>query len=638
MAARTSTLGRVVLIPGSPDWWVHRLWIQLMKRNEMIQFFEDYYTGQHPLPWLNSKAEDEFRQILSMSRDNVCGLVVDAQVERMMVDGFRMGQPSKGRGANRPLERVPAPRVPATGESSTGLPTSDVTKPDQLRDGRPMQVDHETWRIWTANEMDSEFDKALLEAAIAGMSYLLVSPNPKDPRTPLLTVEHPTQAIIEFEPGTNRRVAKAGLRVYDDDWAERANAVLYLLEDGTFGQPEVHIYKYQQTRPSLASPNVPLSDLERRIKLEQLVKPEWTERVVPDEEWGGTVTVGGKPIDEVPLYEIPNNPRLLTGGRSELEDVTDIQDRINKTLADRIITQDYGAFPQKWVSGWPATDASGNPTPTIQTGQNRIVTTEVVETKFGQWQAAPLDPYSAAKKEDVRDIASRTRTPAQYLLGDMSNVNGQTLKASESGLVAKVRQRMRSIDGPLERAMMFARRLAGVPTPEGLTIETIWRNPEHRTEGELVDALTKMATIGVPQEALWERWGATPTEIENWKAMQQQAAEEAMRSDPTTILAARFRALAGGVNSAPPDPVKMAEAQAKAAAANGGGMDGPQPGGGAAMRPGGGMAGTSGGQGRAGQPGVKGTPGQPGKNGAKGKPGQPGTAGKSGMPAGMGSR
>ncbi len=633
MAAR-STSGRVILIPGSPDWWVHRLWILLQRRNQMIEFFENYYTGQHPLPWLNPRAEDEFRQILAMARDNVCGLVVDAQVERMMVDGFRMGLPSRGRGADQPLQSMPAPR-PAGGDRPFGEPTPlpDRQKVLKTPSGiQPLRVDHETWRIWTANEMDSEFDKALLEAAIAGVSYLLVSPNKKDPRTPLLTVEHPTQAIMEFEPGTNRRVAKAALRVYEDDWANQANAVLFLLEDDDSNDPVVRVYKYQQSKPSSGEPNIRLSDLERRIKLEQLIRPEWTERAVPDEEWGGTVMIGGKPMDEIPMFEIPNNPRLLTGGRSELEDVTDIQDRINKTLADRLITQDYGAFPQKWVSGWPTKDSSGEPTPTIQTGQNRIVTTEVVETKFGQWAAAPLDPYSAAKKEDVRDIASRTRTPAQYLLGDMSNVNGQTLKASESGLVAKVRQRMRSIDGPLERGMMFARRMAGVPTPEGLTIETIWRNPEHRTEGELVDALTKMATIGVPQEALWERWGATPTEIENWKAMQEEAARAAMQSDPTTILAARFRALAGGVNSAPPDPVKMAEAQAKAAAANGGG---PQPGGGAAMQPGGPGAGASG---RAGQPGVKGTPGQPGKNGAKGKPGQPGTAGKSGMPAAMAGR
>jgi hypothetical protein len=225
--------------------------------------------------------------------------------------------------------------------------------------------------------------------------------------------------------------------------------------------------------------------------------------------------------------ELANNPRMLAGGVSEIADVTCIQDRIAKTLADRMMTQDFGAFPQKWAIGFPDVDGQGNKQ-RIDVGRNRMVTSDVAETRFGQWDAAPLDPYSAAKREDVKDIASRTRTPAQYLLGEMSNVNGETLKAAESGLVAKARQRMRSYGEDLEDAALLMRRAAGLPPAD--SAETIWRNPEFRTEGELVDALVKMSTLGVPQEALWERWGASQVEIERWKAMQaeQQVRDAAM--------------------------------------------------------------------------------------------------------------
>jgi len=263
------------------------------------------------------------------------------------------------------------------------------------------------------------------------------------------------------------------------------------------------------------------------------------------------------------------------------------------------------------VSGWPSEDSAGNTQPSIDTGRNRIVTTEVVETKFGQWDAASLDPYSAAKREDIKDIASRTRTPAQYLLGEMSNVNGQTLKASESGLVAKVRQRSRNIDTPLERAMKLARRAAGLSVPGGMVIQTIWRNPEFRTEGEMVDALTKMATLGVPQEVLWERWGATPTEIRRWKAMQDEAAQKAADQDPTAILAARYRSLAGvgavSMNAPGQQP----------------GQDGSMPK----------SATNNQGSGKPGVPGLPGRPGRPGKNGRPGTPGGGGTAGSSGVKA-----
>jgi hypothetical protein len=240
----------------------------------------------------------------------------------------------------------------------------------------------------------------------------------------------------------------------------------------------------------------------------------------------------------VTLIEVPNNPRLLTGGVSELADLTDIQDRINKTLADRLITQDYGAFPQKWAVAWPSEDAQGHPNPPIDVGRNRMVTTETVETKFGQWDAAPLDPYSMAKREDVKDIASRSRTPAQYLLGEMSNVNGQTLKASESGLISKVRQRQQAPSASVEEAMRLARRAAGLPDVADSSMETIWRNPEFRTEGELTDSVVKKLQSGIASlRQAREDVGYTQTQIRRLEDDDASAAA----LDPTALLADQFR-------------------------------------------------------------------------------------------------
>jgi hypothetical protein len=40
---------------------------------------------------------------------------------------------------------------------------------------------------------------------------------------------------------------------------------------------------------------------------------------------------------------------------------------------------------------------------------------------------------------------------------------------------------------------------------------------EARSEGEIVDALLKMSTLGVPRQVLWERWGVSPQEAERWE-------------------------------------------------------------------------------------------------------------------------
>lgn len=350
-------------------------------------------------------------------------------------------------------------------------------------------ADKATWDIWQANNMDAGSDQILLESAIGGQAYALVAPNPARADRPLIFPEHPSQAIVAYVPGTGRRQRAAGLKVWKDEWTGKTLATLYL--------PDV-LFKFE-TEKALVEGTV--------------TQPNWVPRTGEDFRQVNELGV-------VPLIEVPNNPRLLSGGVSEIADVIPVQDRVNKTLADRMMTQDYGAFPQKWATGFPSEDENGNPQ-RVNVGKDRMVTSEVEETRFGQWDAAPLDPYSLAKREDVKDIASRTRTPAQYLLGEMSNVNGETLKASESGLVSKVRQRQRTAGEGFEDIARLARRAAGLGG-EDEAMETKWRNPEFRTEGEMTDALVKMSTLGVPQEALWERWGASQQEIQRWKAQRME--------------------------------------------------------------------------------------------------------------------
>lgn len=409
--------------PLTPEWFRDRLYKQLLAQQDEFDFFNDYYTGNHPLPFVTPQARDEFRRIIKMTRSNVMGLVCDATAERISLEGFQLG--------NDPA------------------------------------ADRESWRIWEANGLDSDSDMAWLEALIGARSYLLVAPNRVDRETPHIWVEHPSQCIVGYEPGTNRRVRKAGLKVWTDEWTAKLFATLYLLVDG-----KVWLFKYQADKPASGG------------------NPTWEDRVVEDEDWPAD---GRLPI--VPLVEAPNNPRLLPGGISELYDVTDIQDRINKTLFDRMQTQEFGVDPQKWAKAFPDEDDDGNPN-VVEFGRNRMVTTNIAETAFGNFAVAPLTPYLDAKREDVKDIASRTRTPAQYLLGEMSNVNGETLKASESGLVSKVKQRRKPFGQAAVEAMTIAHLIAGRTIAPG-AMSSIFNDPQYRTEGERTDAAIKRYQAGI---------------------------------------------------------------------------------------------------------------------------------------------
>ena len=78
--------------------------------------------------------------------------------------------------------------------------------------------------------------------------------------------------------------------------------------------------------------------------------------------------------------------------------------------------------------------------------------------------------------------------------------------------------------------MRLALQLAGSPAAVDVSAEVIWADFETRSEGQRVDALVKMATLGVPRRVLWQRWGATPQEIERWETM--LAAEQAAAPPP----------------------------------------------------------------------------------------------------------
>lgn len=353
------------------------------------------------------------------------------------------------------------------------------------------EADDRAWQLWQDNNLDGGSQLGFLEAAIRGSSYLLVQPTAKGSYR--ITPEHPTQVITESVPGASDEMA-AALKLWVDDWNGRLCATVYLPD---------RVYKFEAPEPKSGSE-----------------KPRWIRREVTGEEWGGKNVLG-----EVPFGELANRPRMLKPGASELQSVIDIQDRANKTLSDRMMTQEAAAFPGKWATGLEIpTDENGQEIEPFDVAVNKILIAEDPGAKFGQFTAADLSGYLKAKEADIHDIAAITSTPPHYLLGAMVNLSAEALKAAEAGLIHKIYQRRRFLEEGLERTM----RLAGIASTQA---RIVWKSPEWRTEGELVDALVKMNTLGVPREVLWERWGATPQEIERWRKMQEESLQRVLASD-----------------------------------------------------------------------------------------------------------
>lgn len=431
-----------------PMEWLAFLLEQHRARVPEIERLQRYYDGEHPLPQAPKKIEEKFQAFAREARTNWMQLVVDAPAERLQIVGFNLG----------------------------GEPATDV------------------WNgIWQGNQLDADSKLVHVDALTLGSSFVLVWPDTTHPAGVRITMEHPTQCIVAYEPGDRRRRA-AGLKVWTG-LDRRLYATLYL--------PGV-VHRWVTDDKVVALGTLPTN---------------WVPRP-------GAAAVAETGLDVVPLVEMRPRPRFDGTGRSELDGLTDIQDRINATVFNRMVAGEFGAFIQRWVTGIEVEeDEDGNPIKPFNLGVDQILVAEDPQARFGAFTATDLQNYVKSVEADVTHLAAISKTPPHYLLGALVNASGDALKSAETGLVSKVRDRQTFLGEDWEEVIRIALTALGDDRAADLAAEVVWKDPETRSEGELVDALVKMRGLGVPLEVLWRRWGASPQDVEAWK---QLALEEAL--------------------------------------------------------------------------------------------------------------
>jgi hypothetical protein len=347
----------------------------------------------------------------------------------------------------------------------------------------------EAWALWQRNRLDVESVIAHTEAGKSGRAYLLVDPNGGDPR---ITVEHSSQVVVACDPSSRHRRLAAVKHWLGDDGYQYAT--LYL--------PEV-VLRYQSSTPT--EPGA-----------EGL---EWVPR---DDEAAEVVN----PLGVVPVIPLENKPGLLGAAHSDLEPALPLQDAINKECSDMLVASEYGAFPQRVITGWesPKDPDTGKPLFTsqdrkgwLEAALSRVWTFGDPDVTASSLPAADLANFVAAIEMFVQHLAAQTKTPPHYLLGQVVNASGDALSVAEAGLVSKCRSKTLFYSDSWEEAVALALTAAGQPT-DAADCEAMWANPERVSLGALVDAAVKKATLGVPRSVLWLELGYTPqqiTEMEN---------------------------------------------------------------------------------------------------------------------------
>lgn len=433
---------------GTPEYWLARLNNALDDRFWLLGLYSDYYEGRHRSMFQSKKYREEFGYLARGVMINFCCLVVDAERERLTVDGFRFGN-------------------------------------DALND--------QAWRLWQRSRMDARSDIAITDALRYGVSYLMVGPG-KGGRAKI-SVESPLDTIVAHDPEDPDTRLAALKRVLDDDGYELA--WLYL--------PDA-IYKFRSRQSRTAG----------TARQDQY----WDKRTVPGEAWPLP-----NPLKVVPVVPLLNNPTSKAQGRSELQNVIPIQDLLNKEAADLLIASEFVAYPQRYAIGIeaPVNPTTGEAVEPFKAGVNRLWMTEGENVTFGQFPAGSLQPYVQVIEMHTQQIATISKTPPHYLLGSTGTFpSGESLKATETGLVSKSRQAQRFLGEPIEEAVAMALRLEGAALPDDALSETVWHDPENRIQGELTDAVLKESTLGVPFEFLMEKLGYSQIQIQRMKVARMQ--------------------------------------------------------------------------------------------------------------------
>jgi hypothetical protein len=327
------------------------------------------------------------------------------------------------------------------------------------------QADDERAReIWLRNRLDVVLGDAIRDALTAGIGYVAVG---EDNGRAVITSEPPEVMIAATDP-LRPWMARAALKVWRDLDYEKDFA--YVWADGQRQKFERPMYNPVYTG--------------KRKRLNTGAFGSW-EPVDGVESYMG----------DVPVFVFENYESL-----GEFETHTDLLDRINGMLLDRLVTVAMQAFRQRAIKGPLApTDSEGNNidyAALFAPGPGALWNLpEGVDIWESQESAQSIQQMLAAVKDDVKDLAAVTRTPVAVLVPDSANQSAEGAAFAREGLVFKAKDRIArlrpSVDALIERALLVENAdFTG-------RVKTLWAPPEHVSLAEKYDAAVKAQAAGV---------------------------------------------------------------------------------------------------------------------------------------------
>jgi hypothetical protein len=366
--------------------------------------------------------------------------------------------------------------------------------------------DQEAARIWEANDLDVEFADVLSNMLSMGDAYMIVGGPDSAIGAPVVTGEDPRQVVTIHNPVRQREV-RAALKMFHDPEEERDLAYLYLPgEVWVASRPVRRVSKSAAVRFNAAA---------------------W--------EWDAELTAG-LPYPVVPVVRFRNKR-----GAGEYESHTDLLDRINHQILQRMVIATMQAFRQRAIKNAPQEDEDGNP----------IDYDDILSADPGAawlfpwggkdvppielWESGQVDltPILSAVKDDVHHLAAVTSTPLHLFSPDAARGSAEGASLSREALVFKTEDRIQRATGGLKDVMSLAFTFNGdTERADRTAMRVLWAPAERRSLSERADAAVKSQDMPF-RARMAHIWGFSPTEIDE---MQSDRAVDAMLAVPSVTV------------------------------------------------------------------------------------------------------
>ena len=223
------------------------------------------------------------------------------------------------------------------------------------------------------------------------------------------------------------------------------------------------------------------------------------------------------PFGVIPVFHFRNS---LRSHESDLKNVTEIQDAINKLFCDMMVTAEFSAFPARYVISSAEID-------TLQNAPNMIWDLPAgiegqQNTQVGTLEAANLNNYSGQIEALAQSISSITRTPRHYFEHQGAQISGEALITMEAPLVKKVYQKRELFGDVWQEVGQFALLAMGYQIRKN-DVTCQWTKAEADQPLTEAQIIVNYRNGGLPLKSALRLSGYTEAEIE---IIEQEAAEE----------------------------------------------------------------------------------------------------------------